>query len=79
MKFLTNSNYRKPWWKNKQRNKKVKKFRTNNGLEFYSNMFGQCCGNEGLTRRKTNVNTPLGTLDRFILIPQIKQVDTNLP
>ena len=42
----------------KQIGKTVKKLRTDNGLEFYNQVFDEFCANEGITRHKTVRMTP---------------------
>ena len=42
----------------KQTNKKLKKFRTDNGLEFCSDQFENYCRKEGIARHKTTIGTP---------------------
>ncbi|KAH9668238.1 hypothetical protein KPL70_021339 [Citrus sinensis] len=41
-----------------QTGKKVKKLRTDNGLEFCNQQFGSYCANEGIMRHRTVKNTP---------------------
>lgn len=48
-------------WKNvieNQVGRRIKKLRTDNDLEFCSNLFEKYCKNEGIARHKTVVNTP---------------------
>ena len=41
-----------------QTEKKIKRLRTDNGLEFYNHQFDEFCKAEGIARHKTVVNTP---------------------
>ena len=41
-----------------QTGKKIKRLRTDNGLEFYNHQFDEFCKAEGIVRHKTVVNTP---------------------
>jgi len=41
-----------------QTEKKIKRLRTDNGLEFYNHQFDEFCKAEGIARHKTMVNTP---------------------
>lgn len=41
-----------------QTNRKIKRFRTNNGLEFCAKEFNNFCRNEGIARHKTIKDTP---------------------
>ena len=51
----------------KQTGRKVKRLRTDNGLEFCSEEFESFCKNEGIVRHKTTVGTPQqnGLVERF--------------
>ena len=42
----------------KQTGRKVKRLRTDNGLDFCSEEFESFCKNEGIVRHKTTVGTP---------------------
>ena len=42
----------------RQIGKKVKKIRTNNGLEYFSKQFNKLCADEGIARHKTVRGTP---------------------
>ena len=42
----------------KQIGKKIKRLRTDNGLEFYSSEFDEYCKNEGIMRQKIVRHTP---------------------
>ena len=42
----------------KQTEKKVKRLRTDNGLEFCNNEFNEFCANEGIARHRTVRHTP---------------------
>jgi len=41
-----------------QTGKKIRRLRTDNGLEFYNHKFDEFCKVEGIARHKTVVNTP---------------------
>jgi hypothetical protein len=55
--LLLYSSNGKLWWKIRLA-EKIKKLRTNNGLEFFNSEFNSLCGDHGIARHKTVTGTP---------------------